>query len=135
MVAQDVRFYVLILDDEVRARILNLLAKHEHLGVGVTSPDELIAPLKRESGSTILIDCESVLTYGVTVISKLKATCPESKLILFCSRTHRRIIKPVMELGAYGCIIEPYREWEFLTMVRPMRSGQKIDKKASQKKG
>ena len=40
-----------------------------------------------------------------------------------------------MELGAYGCIIEPYREWEFSTMVRLILGGQKIDKKARTKPG
>ncbi len=134
MVEQDIRVSVLVLNEEVRVHILNLLAKHEHFGPGITSPDELMGPLKKRAGSIILIDCESVLAYGLTVISKLKASCPDSKLILLCSSANRQIIKPVMELGAYGCIIEPYREWEFLTMVRPIRSGHKADKKISQRK-
>ncbi len=135
MITQDVRFSVLVLNDEVRSHILNLLRKNEHFSVGIRSLHELINPSNIKPNSIILIDCEGVLAYGVTVISKLKTSCPECKLILLCSQTHRSMIKRVMELGAYGCIIEPYREWEFLTMVRLILSGQKIDKKIKPKEG
>ena len=33
MITQDVRFSVLVLDDEVRCHILNLLRKNEHFSV------------------------------------------------------------------------------------------------------
>ena len=123
----------MVLNDEVRSHILNLLRKNEHFSVGIVPLDELINPSKREANAIILIDCEGVLAYGVTVISKLKTSCPECKLILLCSQAHRSMIKRVMELGAYGCIIEPYQEWEFLTMVRLILSGQKIEKKIKAK--
>jgi len=135
MITQDVRFSVLVLNDEVRCHIVNLLRKNEHFSVGIVSLDELINPSKREANTIILIDCEGVLAYGVTVISKLKTSCRECKLILLCSQAHRSMIKRVMELGAYGCIIEPYQEWEFLTMVRLILSGQNIDKKIKVKPG
>ncbi len=135
MITRDVRFSVLVLNDEVRCHILNLLRKNEHFSIGMVSLDELINPSKREPSTIILIDCEGVLAYGVTVISKLKTSCHECKLILLCSQTHRSMIKRVMELGAYGCIIEPYQEWELLTMVRLILSGQKIDKKIKAKAG
>jgi DNA-binding NarL/FixJ family response regulator len=135
MITQDVRFYVMVLNDEVRSHILNLLRKNEHFSIGIVPLDELINPSKRESNAIILIDCEGVLAYGVTIISKLKTSCPECKLIVLCSQAHRSMIKRVMELGAYGCIIEPYQEWEFLTMVRLILSGQKIEKKIKVKAG
>jgi len=129
MITQDVRFYIMVLNDEVRSHIMNLLRKNEHFSVGIVPLDELINPSKRVSNAIILIDSEGVLAYGVTIISKLKTSCPECKLIVLCSQAHRSMIKRVMELGAYGCIIEPYQEWEFLTMVRLILSGQKIEKK------
>ena len=135
MTTQDVRFSVLVLNEEVRGHILNLLRENEHFRVGIVSLDELIKPSKREASTIILIDCEGVLTYGVTVISKLKTSLRECKLILLCSQAQRSMIKRVMELGAYGCIIEPFQEWEFLTMVRLILSGQNIDKKKKAKPG
>lgn len=135
MIAQDVRFSVLVLNDEVRAHILSMLRKHENFNVGIATLDELIVPPQKEADSIILIDCQGVLEYGVTVISKLKASCPSRKLILLCSQAHRHMIKRVMELGAYGCVVEPYEEWEFLTMVRLILSGRKIDKKIKVKEG
>ena len=135
MISQDVRFSVLVLNDEVRSHIFDLLRKNEHFIFATVSLDELINPPKREANSIILIDWEVVLAYGITVISKVKTSCPDCKLIMLCSRAHRDLIKRVMELGAYGCIIEPYREWEFSTIVRLILSGQKIDKKAKAKEG
>jgi DNA-binding NarL/FixJ family response regulator len=135
MITQDVRFSVLVLNDTVRSHVFNLLSKNEHFSFAIASLDELINPLKREANSIILIDCEVVLAYGITVISKIKTSCPECKLIMLCSQTHRSLIKRVMELGAYGCIIEPYKEWEFSTMVRLILSGQRIDKKTKAKEG
>jgi len=135
MITQGVRFSVMVLNDEVRRHILNLLRKNEHFSVAIVSLDEIINPSKKEANAIILIDCEGLLACGVAVISKLKTCCPECKLILLCSLAHRSMIKRVMELGAYGCIIEPYQEWEFLTMVRLILSGQKIDKKIKAKAG
>lgn len=132
MITQNVRFSVLVLNDEVRSHILSLLRKNEHFSVAITSLDELVDRSKRDPNSTILVDSEAVLAYGITAISRLKTSCPECKLILLCSKTHRSMIESVMELGAYGCIIEPYREWEFLTMVRLIPRGQ-VGKKTAAK--
>jgi len=133
MITQDVRFSVLVLNDEVRSHIFNLLRKNDHFSFATASLDELLSPLKKDANSIILIDCEVAVAYGINVISKLKTSCPECKLILLCSQTHRSLIKRAMELGAYGCIIEPYREWEFSTMVRLILGGQKVDKKTKPK--
>ena len=135
MITQDVRFSILIINDEVRSHILDLLRKNEHYSFGIASLDELLNPPKKEANSIILIDCEGVLTYGITVISKLKTSCPDCKLIVLCSQTHRSLIKRVMELGAYSCIIEPYREWEFSTMVKLILGGKKSNKKTKPKRG
>ena len=135
MITQDVRFSVLVLNDEVRSHVFNLLRKNDRFSFETASLDELLKPLTTGANSIILIDCEGVLTYGITVISKLKTSRPECKLILLCSQAHRSLIKRVMELGAYGCIIEPYREWEFSTMVKLILGGQKTDKKTKVKEG
>jgi DNA-binding NarL/FixJ family response regulator len=129
MITQNVRFSVLVLNAEVRSHILSLLRQNEHFSVAITSLDELIDHSKREANSIILVDSEAVLAYGMTAIAKLRTSCPECKLILLCSKTHRSMIEHVIQLGAYGCIIEPYREWEFLTMVRLIPKGQKAGKK------
>ena len=133
MVTQDARFSVLVLNQEVRSLILSLLRKNEQFSVGIADLDELLNPAKKKQDSIILIDSEAILAYGATVISKLKMSYPECRLILLCSLAHRSMVKHVMELGAYGCIIEPYPEWEFATMVRHILSGQKIDKKIDKK--
>lgn len=131
--AQDALFYLLILDNDVRPRILSILSKHRHFKVRSVFPDELSGGTRREVNSIILIDSLSVLTYGTTVISKLKSSCPDSKLVFLCNQDNRHLIGRVMELGAYGCILEPYEEWELLTMVRLILSGRRIDSRMNAK--
>jgi len=134
MVTQDVRFSVMILNEEVRSLILSLLKKDKQFNVGIAELKELLDSTKKKEDLIILVDSEAVLAYGAAVISKLKMSCPECRLILLCSRVHRSMVKHVMELGAYGCIIEPYPEWEFSTMVKSILNGQKIDKKITASK-
>lgn len=129
MITREIRFSVLVLNDQVRSIILDMLRKNEHFSFEIVSLDLLIASQKKEPNSIILIDCEGVLAFGPTVISRIKLSRPDSKLILLCSQNHRSLIEPVMELGAYGCIIEPYKEWEFSTMVRLISSGRGIHRK------
>lgn len=132
--AQDALFFLLILDDDVRSRILSMLEKHKNFKVKIAFPYELSGSPKGEINSIILIDYLSVLTYGLSVISRLKFCRPDSKLVLLCSQDNRYLIGRVMGLGAYGCILEPYEEWELLTMVRLILSGRRIDSKINAKR-
>ncbi len=120
-------FFLLVLDEDIRTRILSMLKKHKNFKARVVFPDELSADPQREIDSIILIDCSSVLAYGATIISRLKFCCPDSKLVLLCSQDNRHLVGRVMELGAYGCILEPYEEWELLAMVRLILSGRRIE--------
>ncbi|MGC8494527.1 MAG: hypothetical protein ACP5SH_22620 [Syntrophobacteraceae bacterium] len=124
---QHALFFLLVLDEDIKTRILSMLQKHKNFRARIVFPDELSADPQRELDSIILIDCSSVLTYGVTIISRLKFCCPDSKLVLLCSQDNRHLVGRVMELGAYGCILEPYEEWELLAMVRLILSGRRIE--------
>ncbi len=135
MITQEIRFSVLVLNDEVRAIILKMLGKNEHFSFEIVSLDSLLSSRSREPNSIILIDCEGVIAFGEMVVSRIKMSRPDSKLILLSRRTNRGLIESVMELGAYGCIIEPYKEWEFETMVRLIASGPGMQKKAKIKEG
>jgi DNA-binding NarL/FixJ family response regulator len=135
MITQKIRFSVLVLNEEVRSIILNMLKKNENFSFEIVSLDLLVASEKTEPNSIVLIDSEGVLAFGPTVISRIRSSRPDSKLILLCSRNHRGLIEPCMELGAYGCIIEPYKEWEFATMVRLITSGRGIQAKTKPKDG
>lgn len=131
MVAQDVLFPVLALNEEIRRRILSLLRKNDHPSIVIADLDELTNSLKvkAKKSAIIFIDSEAVLAYGAGMVSKIKTASKECRLILLCSLLHRNMVKGVMELGAYGCIIEPYPEWEFLAMVKPLLVDMKLDKK------
>lgn len=130
IIAQDVLFSVLVLNDEVRSHILSLLSKNEHPSIGIANLEDLVNSLKGKHDAIVFIDSEAVIAYGAGMVSKLKMACRECRLILLCSQVHREMVKRVMELGAYGCIIEPYLEWEFSTMVKPILVDLKADRKA-----
>jgi len=134
MVARDVLFTVLALNEKVREHILSLLTKNDHPSVGVADLDDLMNFLKGKENAIIFIDSEAVVAYGAGMVSKLKMACRECRLIVLCSQVHRSVVKRVMELGAYGCIIEPYPEWEFATMVKPILMDLKVDRKGKSAK-
>ncbi|MFZ2445674.1 MAG: hypothetical protein WAW37_04910 [Syntrophobacteraceae bacterium] len=129
MVARDVQFTVLALSEKVREHISSLLTKNDHPSVGIADLDDLMNFLKGKDNAIIFIDSEAVVAYGAGMVSKLKMACRECRLIVLCSQVHRNLVKRVMELGAYGCIIEPYPEWEFATMVKPILTDLKVDRK------
>ena len=130
MINQDDLFSVLALNEEVRQHILDMLRKNDYTSVGFANLDDLINSLKGKKNALIFVDSEAVMAYGAWIVSRIKTACRECRLILFCSRDHRNLVRRVMELGAYGCIVEPYPEWEFLTMIRPILTDLQIDKKA-----
>ncbi|MHC1730099.1 MAG: hypothetical protein AB9866_29560 [Syntrophobacteraceae bacterium] len=129
MISQDVLFSVLVLNEEVRKHILSLLSKNNHPSIGIANLEDLVSSLKGKDDAVIFVDSEAVMAYGAGMVSKLKMACRECRLILLCSQLHRDLVKRVMELGAYGCIIEPYLEWEFSTMVKPLLVDLKADRK------
>ena len=129
MINQDGLFSVLALNEEVRQHILDMLKKNEYPTVGFANLDDLINSLKGQKNALIFVDSEAVMAYGAWIVSRIKTACRECRLILFCSLAHRSLVRRVMELGAYGCIVEPYPEWEFLTMIRPILADLQIDKK------
>ncbi len=129
MITQDVRFSVLALNEDVRKHLLSMLRNIGEFSVVIVDLDGILNSRVRIN-SIILIDSEAVLAYGTSVISKIKMASPEGRLIVLCSQAHRGMIKHIMELGAYGCIIEPYPEWEFSTMIRPTLIDRKTERKA-----
>ncbi len=133
MTTRDVLFSTLIFNREVREHIMTSMKKHDYSIEGISGIEGMMDSLKGRENAIIFIDSEAVLAYGAGVISKLKRACQTCRLILLCSQDHRGVVKPVMELGAYGCIIEPYPEWELLTMVRPILMDLKLEKKGKPK--
>jgi len=129
MPSRDVLFPVLALNEKVRHHVLNLLTKHQYPTVSTENLDDLVDTIKGQKNSLIFMDSEAVLTYGTWIVPRVRTACRECKIILLCSQMHRNLVQRVMELGTYGCIIEPYPEWELLTMVRPIIADLQIDKK------
>jgi len=126
---EHVLFFVLVLNAEVRANMLNLLKKREYPSVEIAGLDDLLKLLKEKSTAIVLMDSEAVLAYGAGAVSKVRMACRECRLIFLCSQLNRDLVRQAMGLGAYGCIIEPYAEWELLTMIRPILLDFQLDQK------
>lgn len=129
MISPDVVFPVLAVNQEVRRHILDLLKKNELSAAEVSNLDDLVNFLKSRKTSLIFVDSDAVEAYGTWTVSRIKTACRECRLILLCSQNQRNMVRRIMELGAYGCIIEPYPEWELLTMIRPILTDLQVDRK------
>lgn len=116
--AEKITFYMLALDAKIHEHMMNLLRKRSYPVVEIAVLEDLLRSLKEENTAIVLLDSETMLAYGAATVSKIKMSCQDCKVILLCAQTHRDLIKPAMGLGTYGCIIEPYPEWELATIVR-----------------
>jgi len=89
----------------------------------VPNQEELLRVLKENQFAIVLIDCGAVYIYGARIISKIKVVCKHGRVILFCNKAHlcdsqhRDLIKDILTIGVYACILAPFNDWEVLSMV------------------
>lgn len=95
-----------------------ILERNNFQPVIIANPSELLLELKERQNPIIFIDWEAETQYGPSIIMNIKAACKEGGIIFLYDREHRNLIREVMQLGVYGCILDPYNEWEILTMVK-----------------
>jgi DNA-binding NtrC family response regulator len=115
-------FNLLILNENIRNHLFDLLRTNRYQPVASTGLDELLYALKGSHNFIVFLDAEAVVTYGAGIYSKIKAAAPGGRIILLCDLAHRDLIRGAMEHGSYGSILEPYAEWELMTIVRHILS-------------
>lgn len=114
---------LLVSDQQSRNSLWNLLAENQLSPRLMADQKELLQTLKRNEFATILIDCEAVTAHGIGIISKIKVACPNSHVIIFCDKTHladsqhRELIKEILAIGVYACIMAPFKGWEVISLV------------------
>ncbi len=117
--------FVLMAKEDVRNHILKLCEKNNYHPILATDLEELVRKTLRTSSAIVLLDYEVINTYGARTYSRINVACPDCNIILLCDQAHRKLIKEAMELGAYASILEPYEEWEVLTMIRNILTKKK----------
>jgi DNA-binding response OmpR family regulator len=114
---------MLMSDLQIRKNLHELLAENYFSPQLVATQEELLQLLKKNQFSIVMIDCGSVSLYGARIISKIKVVCRYGRIIIFCDKQHlcdghhRSLIKEVLAIGIYACIVAPYEEWEVLSLV------------------
>ena len=113
---------LLVGNSQTRDYLSCLLAENNYFPLLMTDPEELLHALKGRQFAIILIDCSAVTSYGIRILSKIKVSCQRCRIIIFCDKehlrdkSHRVLIKEVLNIGVYACILAPYQEWEVLSM-------------------
>jgi len=114
---------LLISDPQTRNHLWRLLVENHYFPVLIADQEELFRVLRGNQFSMVLIDCAAVSCYGARTISKIKVACRHGRIIVFCDKAHlcdsrhRDLIKEILAIGVYACIVAPYREWEVLSLV------------------
>ena len=114
---------LLVGNGRTRDYLSNLLSENNYFPLLMTDPEELLRSLKRKEFAIILIDCRAMSSFGTRILSKIKVSCRLCRIIIFCDREHlcdkrhRELIKEILAIGVYACILSPYKEWEVLSMV------------------
>jgi DNA-binding NtrC family response regulator len=109
---------LLVLNSVIRQHLLDILERNHFKTVVISTPGELTAELKTRTCPVIFIDWEAETQYGPAIIMNIKTACQEGGIIFLYDKDHRNLIREVMHLGVYGCVLAPYDEWEILTMVK-----------------
>jgi DNA-binding NtrC family response regulator len=118
----DHQVVLLVSHQETRDYLVSFLKDHEYLPRVVGNAVELMQVLREHPAATVFVDCQAVIAYGSGLLSRIRVTAPQGKLIFLCQKEHgehRGLVREAMELGAYGCLLAPFADWEVLTMVRP----------------
>lgn len=133
--AEQITILLLIPNHEIHCHLRDLLERNEYKTVSVSGLDELLDRLKVMTDVIVLLDGEAISIYGPSLYSKVTAVSQGCKMIMLCRQAHRNYIKEAMAFGVYGCVLEPFAEWEVLTMLRHILSDiQPKKRKPSRKK-
>jgi DNA-binding NtrC family response regulator len=114
---------LLISDQQTRGSLWNLLAENDLSPSLMADQKELLHVLKKKPLATVLIDCGAITINGVGIISKIKVACRHSHIIVICDKSHladnqhRELIKEVLAIGVYACIMAPFKGWEVISLV------------------
>ena len=114
---------LLISDQQTRNCLWSLLSENQLSPLLVVDQKELLRKLKKTQCATVLIDCKAVGVYGSGIISKIKVACRHSRIIIFCDKAHladsqhREIIKEILAIGVYACVVAPYKGWEVISLA------------------
>lgn len=113
---------LLVGNSQTRDYLSCLLSENNYFPLLMADPEELLQSLKEKQFAIILIDCSAVTNYGTRILSKIKVSCQRCRIIIFCDKEHlsdklhRELIKEVLNIGIYACILAPYNDWEVLSM-------------------
>lgn len=119
---EQIPILLLTSNQEIHRHLRDLLDKNKYEAVSVSGLDELIDKLKPMKDVIVLLDAETISIYGLGIYSRIRSVSPGCRMILLCRQAHRDFIKEAMALGVYGCIVEPFAEWEVLTMLKHILS-------------
>ena len=116
---------LLVVSREIRNYMLSLCTENNFDCIVAADPEELVREIKKLDSAIIFTDYEAINLYGAGIYSRINATGTGSKIILLSDQNHRNLIKEAMDLGAYACILAPYKKWEVLTIIRNILSRKK----------
>jgi len=114
---------LLMRNSETRDYLSNLLTENLYSPILVKDQKELLHSVQQRESAIILIDCRAVTAYGARILSKIKVACQSCRVIIFCEKahlsdkSHRELIKDILDIGVYACILTPYQDWEILSMI------------------
>ncbi len=131
--AKSTSISLLVLNEAIRKHVLEILERNHFTPVVISNPGELVVELREHPTPVIFIDWEAETQYGPAIIMNIKAALKEGGIIFLYDREHRNLIQEVMQLGVYGCVLDPYDEWEILTMVKHLLS-KKVAKSERRRK-
>ncbi|MBI5049961.1 MAG: response regulator [Nitrospirae bacterium] len=109
---------ILIVDDEIAPReSIRAVLKDKYTVATASGVEEALKYLAENPVDVVMLDLKMPKIDGITALLEIKKRYPKTEIILLTAYATLAIIKKVLELGAFGCLIKPFDKDELLDIV------------------
>lgn len=126
--SQNIR--ILIVDDHpvVRHGLRSLLASHHDLEiVGEAEDGSQVLPfLSKHSADVILLDIQMKGQSGIEVARRVRASYPETKIIILTTYDDESLLREAMEAGVHGYLLKSVSHETLPDSIRAVMKGEKL---------
>lgn len=119
---------ILIVDDQIAPReSIRAVLKDKYTVATASGVEEALKYLAENPVDVVMLDLKMPKIDGITALQEIKKKYPKTEIILLTAYATLAIIKKVLELGAFGCLMKPFDKDKLLDIVdRALKNNSRI---------
>ena len=129
-IRKDKRLHIMIVDDSVSVRqvLTRFIEENGFRALAAKDGIDALDKLSNDIPDLIVLDIEMPRMNGYELLSAIRSekAYQHIPVIMLTSRTASKHRKKAMSLGANGFIVKPYKDIEFLELIRKLTNNQNV---------